>query len=239
MWSPDEISAERLLQVVLMSPVFLFALTIHEYAHAWMAKQFGDRTAEEQGRLTLNPIAHIDPTGLLVFLLSCYAGIGFGWAKPVPVRLANCREPLKAMFWVAIAGPLSNLLQALVAILVLVFLGLLGAPSASAVASGIDPIFTESGLSLPAVLACITGYYLTINLILMFFNLVPIPPLDGGRVLVSLAPYKIARFAASLEQYGFMILFAMMFLGVFQYLFIPLIYVMAGIVIVFHLLGFG
>lgn len=198
--------ADLLLRLCLGAPLFLFALTVHEYAHAWMAKRCGDPTAEQEGRLTLDPIAHLDPVGALMFVLSSAAGYGFGWAKPVPVRLGNCREPLRAMLKIAAAGPLSNLLQALVALALLLLLGVLGAPLGQTAFSGIAPILEGEALGTMGILACLLSYYFHINLILMFFNLIPVPPLDGGRILVSVLPYRMARQVAMLEQYGFVII---------------------------------
>ncbi|NUQ00604.1 MAG: site-2 protease family protein [Armatimonadetes bacterium] len=194
---------ERLLLVL---PLFLFSLTVHEYAHAWAALRFGDSTARDEGRLTLDPRSHIDPFGLLMFFLSAMVGFGFGWARPVPVQLGRCPDPLKAMLWIAAAGPLSNLLQAVVAVLLLLALGFAGAHAGYAVVGGIQPILDQPGLGLLDIVAAVVGAYLQINLVLMLFNLVPIPPLDGGRILVSTAPYRLAAFVASLERYGFLIL---------------------------------
>ncbi len=197
---------DKLLGLCLSLPLFLFALTVHEYAHAWMAKRCGDPTAEQEGRLTLDPLAHIDPVGALMFILSSFAGFGFGWAKPVPVRLGNCREPLRAMLKIASAGPLSNLLQAVVGLALLLLLGVLGAPLQDTAFYGVEPILSGEPLGLAGILACLVSYYVHINLILMIFNLTPVPPLDGGRILVSVLPYRMARQISMLEQYGFVII---------------------------------
>ena len=97
-----EDTSRLLVKLAITLPIFLFSLTVHEFAHGWMARRFGDHTAEDAGRLTLDPRAHIDPLGLVMFVLSSLAGFGFGWAKPVPVNLGNCRAPLRAMLWVCL-----------------------------------------------------------------------------------------------------------------------------------------
>lgn len=224
----EPITGETLFRLLITLPLFLFSLTVHEYAHAWTAKRFGDRTAEAAGRLTLDPRPHIDPVGLLMFVLSSLAKFGFGWAKPVPVQLGNCREPLRAMYWIALAGPLSNLMQALAGVLLLVILGLFGVPVAKTVWLGVEPVVAGGGpLSLFEILACLTGFYVQVNLVLMVFNLIPVPPLDGGRILVSRAPHAVARSVASLEGYGFVVLLALMWFGVlesiFRYTLVPLL----------------
>ncbi len=196
----------KLLGILLILPVVLFSLTVHEFAHAWAAKRFGDPTAEQEGRLTLDPMAHIDPMGLLMIVLSSYAGFGFGWAKPVPVRLGNCRRPLQAMLWVSAAGPLSNLLQAVVGIVVLIVLGLCGAHATSALMLGAHAIMAGNDLDVLTIVACIVGQYVITNIVLALFNVLPVPPLDGSKIAMSVLPYQGARFLAQLESYGFVVL---------------------------------
>jgi Zn-dependent protease len=221
----------RVMQTLLLLPVFLFAITLHEYAHGWMARRFGDHTAEDMGRLTLDPRAHIDPLGAVMFLISSMAGFGFGWAKPVPVRLGNCRNPLQAMFWVAAAGPLCNLLQACAAVVVLLLLRLVAGPDAGA-AGVLGAQLLGSGIHVsPLVtLAALVGHYFMINVALMMFNLIPLPPLDGGRIAVSLLPYEAARGLASVERYGFLILLVLMQLGVTRIVIgVPLVFMLRGL----------
>ncbi|MFA5626858.1 MAG: site-2 protease family protein [Thiohalomonadaceae bacterium] len=183
--------------VVWVLPV-LFAITVHETAHGWMALQLGDPTARMLGRLTLNPIKHIDPMGTILVpgLLLMLGGFLFGWAKPVPVTWENLRHPKRDMALVAIAGPLSNLLMAVFWALI-IRLGMeLGAGNAAAmylVYSGVAGIF--------------------INTVLMVLNMLPLPPLDGGRVLVGLLPGPLSWKVSRLEPYGFPILLALMFTG--------------------------
>lgn len=218
----ETIDPQRLLAIGLSLPFFLFSLTVHEYAHAWMAKRFGDPTAEQQGRLTLDPRVHIDPVGALCFLLSAMAGFGFGWAKPVPVVLGNCREPLKARFWIAAAGPLSNLLQAAVALPILGLLALGGAQAGVGLLGGIYLVTSEVGLPFVDVLACLAGYFFTINLLLAWFNLLPVPPLDGHHLVLATARHQIVRFMAMLQQYGPFLLLLLMLTGALEFWFWPI-----------------
>lgn len=176
--------------VVWILPV-VFAITGHEVAHGWMAKQFGDKTADQQGRLTLNPVKHIDLVGTIILpglLLITGTGFIFGWAKPVPVDARNFKNPKKAMMMVALAGPLSNLSMALAWTLI-VRLGV-----------AIDIEF----ISMPMIYSGVAG--ITINLVLALINLLPIPPLDGSRVLSGLLPDYWAWRYNQLERYGMLIL---------------------------------
>lgn len=177
----------------------LFAITLHEVAHGWAARALGDNTAAVQGRLSLNPIKHIDPIGTLLVPAICIAigGFLFGWAKPVPVTARNLRHPKRDMALVAAAGPLSNLVMALLwAVLLKV-----------AVTQG-----AEEGLMLG--LKLMAGAGIVINLVLMALNLLPLPPLDGGRVLSGLLPSRLSWQLDRIEPYGFVILLALIFLGV-------------------------
>ncbi len=178
----------------------LLAITVHETAHGWIASHFGDKTAKMLGRLTLNPIKHIDPVGTILvpgLMLLMPGGFVFGWAKPVPVNWRNLRSPKLDMVWVAAAGPLSNLLMAIGwAMLVRV-----------ALMAGAD-----SWLSLPLLFMGVAGIF--INTILMVLNLLPLPPLDGGRVMTGLLPGKAALVFSRIEPYGIWILIALLMSGV-------------------------
>lgn len=178
----------------------IFAITLHEAAHAYAAKYFGDLTAYSQGRMSLNPIRHIDPFGtilipLLLALLS--SPFIFGYAKPVPVDFSRLRNPKKQMAWVALAGPLANLVMA--------FLWMLSYFVLQSV--GIDEVFflemAEAGVK--------------INLILFAFNLFPLPPLDGGRIVTSVLPNRYAFRFARIEPYGFFIVLGLMMLNLLSY----------------------
>lgn len=182
----------------------IFAITMHEAAHGYVAKHFGDFTAYNEGRISLNPIKHIDPVGTIIVPLTLFilskltvgAGFLFGWAKPVPVNFSNLRHPKRDMLWVAAAGPGVNLLMALFwALVIKLGIALVG-----------------SSFAKPMILMGIAG--IEINVILMVLNLLPLPPLDGGRMAVSLLPHPIAYHFARIEPYGFMVLLVLLFSGV-------------------------
>jgi len=182
------------MKFIITLSIFFFAVIIHEYAHGWIAWKLGDSTAKAAGRLTLNPLAHIDPIGTIflpLILLITNSPVVFGWAKPVPVAFRNLDNPKKDMVWVAIAGPTANVLFA-------IFLSFILKLSV-----GASPLF----------LAVLTSGIL-INLVLAIFNMLPIPPLDGSRVTMGLLPIDLARRYAKLEPYGFIIIFGLLYLGV-------------------------
>ena len=173
----------------------LFAITVHETAHGWMALKLGDKTAMMLGRLTLNPLKHIDPLGTILIpgLMYMLAGFMFGWAKPVPVTWQNLRQPKRDMVFVAAAGPMSNLLMALL--------------WALAIRAGLA--LGDAGLAL--VFMGVAGIF--INTILMVLNLLPLPPLDGGRVMTGLLPGPLAYKFSLIEPYGFFILVGLLVTG--------------------------
>ena len=189
----------ELIQTVLIYALpVLFAITIHEAAHGYAARHFGDNTAAMMGRITLNPIKHIDPIGtILMPLLLYFATSGaflFGYAKPVPVRFDHLRHPKRDMIWVALAGPASNFVQAVFWGLLLIVL----------VGTGLhERFFLEM---------CRAG--ILVNLVMWAFNLFPLPPLDGGRILVGLLPWKHAQLVARVEPSGFFIVMALVIAGV-------------------------
>ena len=190
---------QELIQTVLIYALpVLFAITIHEAAHGYAARHFGDNTAAMMGRITLNPIKHIDPIGTILMPLMLYFATSgaflFGYAKPVPVRFDHLRNPKRDMIWVALAGPASNFVQAIFWALVLVLLVGLGQH---------ERFFLEM---------CRAG--ITVNLVMWAFNLFPLPPLDGGRILVGLLPWKQAQAVDRIEPYGFFIVMGLVLLGV-------------------------
>jgi len=185
------------IAVAVSFGVLLLSLTIHEAAHAWTADQLGDPTARALGRVSLNPLVHVDWIGTV--LLPIIAAIShlplIGWAKPVPVMIRNLRHPRRDFMLVAAAGPISNLLQAVVAAAVLRLVW--------------DPSLGNE----PGVPATVLFLAVQINLLLAFFNLIPVPPLDGGNVMLGLLPRRLAAGYSQINQYGFIILYALMFTG--------------------------
>jgi len=187
----------------------LFAITVHEVAHGFVANRFGDPSAKILGRLTLNPLKHIDLVGTILVpaLLLALGGFIFGWAKPVPVNSRNMKNPRYDMIWVAAAGPVSNGIMALLwaAILKLALMFLITQPQFFV------PIKTMAGIGIQ------------INLILMVLNLVPIPPLDGSKILMGLLPGPAAYRLSLLEPYGFFIILALMYFGVLSVVLEPVL----------------
>jgi len=179
-------------KIALYAIPMIFAITLHEAAHGYVARHFGDYTAYQQGRISLNPLIHIDPVGTilipLVLVVTTAGQFIFGWAKPVPVNFGNLRNPKREMLWVAAAGPGANLLMAILWGVVL----------------KVAFVLPVNYFSYP--LQEMAGGGVKINLVLMALNLIPIPPLDGGRIAVSLLPNQVAYRFAMIEPYGFIII---------------------------------
>jgi Zn-dependent protease len=192
------------LSVAIGFGVLLLSLTIHEAAHALTADRLGDPTARALGRVSLNPLVHIDPLGTVVLpLLAIVSHLPIiGWAKPVPVSMRNLRHPQRDFAIIAAAGPISNLLQAIVAAMLVRLL----------VA---DPYLTGNPLHYALLMA------VQINVLLAFFNLIPVPPLDGGNVLLGILPTRLAIGYSRLRQYGFLILYALLLTGVASAIIMP------------------
>jgi Zn-dependent protease len=192
----------------------LFAITLHEAAHGYVARHFGDMTAYQQGRISLNPIRHIDPLGtiLLPLLTLWMGGIMFGWAKPVPVNFGALRHPKKDMLWVALAGPASNIVMAL----------------GWALFAKIALTFPDNYYSQPLLQMSLIG--IKINVVLAALNLLPLPPLDGGRIAISLLPHRQAFQLAKIEPYGMFILIILAFTSILWIVLKPLMSVLYFII---------
>ncbi|MDD5617870.1 MAG: site-2 protease family protein [Candidatus Omnitrophica bacterium] len=191
--------------VLFSIALFFLAVVIHEFAHGWVAYKLGDPTAKHSGRLTLNPLAHIDPVGTIIlplFLIITHSPILFGWAKPVPVNFLRLNHPKKDMIWVGLAGPIANILVAV-----------------------IISILIKLDIAFMPIL--ILRYFLILNLFLAVFNLMPIPPLDGSRVVLGMLPSNNLAFKyMQLEQFGFIIIVIMLYLGILDHVIWPIVMAM-------------
>ena len=191
-------SSDIIQTVLIYALPVLFSITVHEAAHGYAARHFGDNTAYMLGRITLNPVKHIDPVGTILMPLLLYFSTSgafvFGYAKPVPVNFGNLRHPKRDMVWVALAGPASNFVQALAWALLLFALLALDAA---------EPFFLQMARA-----------GILVNLVMWAFNLFPLPPLDGGRVLTGLLPMRQALWLSRIEPYGFFIVLALVLAGV-------------------------
>jgi Zn-dependent protease len=214
--------ADTLLFVILGLPGFIPGIVLHEVAHGLAADRLGDPTARRMGRLTLRPEAHFDPFGAIVYVLSMIAGIGFGWAKPVPINPLNFRNPRRDFALSSLAGPVSNLLQLGVwAVLMRLFRPAL-------VATGSMGAAWFATASTTDVIGIILTTGMLINAALFCFNLIPIPPLDGSRVVAYLLPERRAQLLDRMEPFGFVILLLLIWVGLLHYV-SPLIYMVADV----------
>ena len=194
--------------ILLTLPIFLISVVIHEYAHGWMAYKLGDPTAKHAGRLTLNPLVHIDPMGtvfLPLMLVAMRSPIVFGWAKPVPINFSLLRNPKQDMLWVSIAGIMANILLAFIFSLLL--------------RTGVFPINSYGWVLL--------NLGILVNLVLAVFNAIPIPPLDGSRVLMSILPRELAYSYMQIERFGFLILIGLLWLGLLNRVIWPVVAILA------------
>jgi Zn-dependent protease len=206
-----------LMKVLIYAPSVVFAITLHEAAHGYVAKHFGDTTAYMLGRVTLNPIKHIDPLGtILVPLITAFAGFIFGWAKPVPVNFNNLRHPKRDMLWVAAAGPGSNIVQALIWALVA------------------KVLYSAEG-AVATYWFQVADAGILVNLILAILNLLPILPLDGGRILASVLPSRLSYAYQGTERFGMIILILLIVTGVLGWVMRPLLVV--GMAAIYALFG--
>ena len=194
----NELSTIQLVAIAIIP--LLLAIVVHEVAHGWVARQLGDDTAYLMGRLTLNPLKHIDPIGtiLVPLVLILTVGFAFGWAKPVPVNFNNLRNRRRDTIFVAAAGPLANLLMAI----------------AWALIAKLASLLPDSIAMLTSPLILMSMFGMIINAILMVFNLIPIPPTDGGRIATNLLPPRFGYQLSRVEPYGFLIILVLLLSGV-------------------------
>jgi Zn-dependent protease len=212
-------------QFILYMVALIFSLSLHEAGHAWMSNRFGDDLARSQGRITLNPVAHVDPIGTLLFpAIAFFTGAPLlGWARPTPVNPLAWRNKRVANIWVSAAGVICNFFLALVAgitLRVLLELDLIGGSTGD-----ILPTFSESGVAVGAIK--LLEVFFRMNVVLGVFNLIPIPPLDGSKILGSLLPEKFEAAMESIERFGMILLFIAVFTGAFGVVFrvvMPLAY---------------
>ncbi len=203
------------LKLSIMLVPGLFAITCHEVSHGYVAWRYGDPTARMLGRLTLNPLKHIDIIGSLMIVF-----IGIGWAKPVPVVYENLRNPKRDMIWVAAAGPITNVILAFISAMILRGIVAFGNPAASGspLAMMIEPV------------VLMLAFSVYVNLLLAIFNMIPIPPLDGGRVLSGLLPWRQASALAKLEPYGMIIIIVLVFFtNIFSTIISPFLHLGVGL----------
>ena len=197
--------------IIISVPIFIFAMMIHEIAHGWVAYKLGDPTAKFSGRLTLNPISHIDPIGTILLpitLIMMKSPVVFGWAKPVPINFMGLRNPKRDIMLVGAAGPVVNIIFAFV----------------------LSAIFRLLPIEHTSLLGEVLFASILVNLILAAFNLIPIPPLDGSRILFSLLPPNAAMRYMSIEPYGFIILFVLIYFGFLDRVVYPLVKILEKII---------
>jgi Zn-dependent protease len=203
---------DTIRQIAVWALPVLFAVVLHEVAHGWVANRLGDPTAARLGRLTLNPISHVDPVGTILiplFLVAVGAPFVFGYAKPVPVNFHNLRHPKRDMIWVAAAGPVTNIILAVASVYLFKAL------------DGLEHLL-PSMLATP--LAMMAEGSVKMNIMLAAFNLLPVPPLDGGRVLVGIAPQPLSSWVARIEPFGFIIVLVLLMTHTLDFILGPFIF---------------
>lgn len=200
---------QKILTYVIQFAVVMFAISIHEAAHGWMANRFGDPTAKLQGRITLNPIAHIDLIGTIIFplLLILMGAPVFGWAKPVMVNPYNLRNPKRDHMYIAASGPLSNIFAGITAIILFILLKRMGVVN----------------LINPGIITLLLFYLIIINIFLAIFNLIPIPPLDGSGIIEGVLKGEALEWYHKIKPYGFIILILIIYAGILDIIARPIL----------------
>jgi len=192
-------SSENLIQMLYFLPVFLITITVHECAHGYIAYKMGDPTAKDMGRLTLNPLKHMDPFGFIMLMI-----VGFGWAKPVIINPRNFRDPKKGMALSALAGPASNVLMAIAGAIILGFINYIYFTNATQINSIVE------------VTRAFFYYFMMLNVYFALFNLIPVPPLDGSRLVSYFLPPKLGYYYNYIERYGMLVLMLVMYTGLLR-----------------------
>ena len=216
---------ENIFRLLLSLPAFVIAFTVHEFAHAWMATRQGDDLAKRMGRLTLDPVVHLDPFGSLMFVISSLVGFGIGWAKPVPFDPRNLKNPRRNTMLVAVAGPISNLLQVPFWMAALWVLNAFTTPqqpfSGWMIFSALNgqPV---GEMTLPIIMGVVLANGVVVNIMLAAFNMLPFPPLDGHYILAGLGPPALKDFLDAIAPYGFMILIAMSYFNLLSFFLSPI-----------------
>lgn len=215
-------NSQALIQVLFFIPIFLITIVVHECAHGYIAYKMGDPTARNMGRLTLNPLKHIDPIGFIMLMF-----LGFGWAKPVMINPRNFRNPKKGMAISALAGPVSNILMAILGAIIL------------GIINFIYYNFASNAIKFVEMAQWFFSYFMTMNVYFAVFNFLPVPPLDGSRILSYFLPYKLSYYYNYVERYGFLVLIILLYTGILS---IPLTFlsgwIITGITYILHFVPF-
>jgi len=223
-WKVNMLHRFNLNSIIIQFVVLLFSLSIHEASHAWMADRKGDSTARHLGRVTLNPIAHMDLIGTVLFpILQFFTHLPLiGWAKPVPVNSAHLRNPVRDQVFISLAGPGANLIAGGISFVILAGMKMFSPEAEGFIINVIGSMNIPGQRSVLAPIVGILFFALIINCALALFNLIPIPPLDGHWILYEMLGSKAAKILERASPFGFVILYALMFMGAFSILFVPI-----------------